>query len=59
VLDSQVNLRLDAMIKMAEETGISLDKIVEAIGRADQTTFDAASESPSRLPMYIKSSDKP
>ena len=57
--NSLVDQRLDDMIDMAEKTGISLDEIVRTIGRADQTTFDAASDNPSRLPMYIKSRDKP
>lgn len=57
--DDVADSRLDAMIDMASRTGISLDDIVRSIGRADQMTFEAASESPSRLPMYIKSSDKP
>lgn len=52
---SEVDARLDRMIEIASETGLSLDLIVKHIGRADQTTFKVFSESPSRLPMYIKS----
>lgn len=55
----RVDRRLDRMIEMAKETGLSLDKIVAELGWADQRAFDAASESPSRLPMYMKSSDRP
>jgi hypothetical protein len=51
--------RLDRMIEIAEETGATLDDVVKAIGRADQTTFRAVSDNPSLLPRYMKSSVKP
>lgn len=51
--------RLDRMIEMAEQTGLSLDKIVKAIGRADQSTFRRFSDNPSSLPLYIASNVKP
>lgn len=56
---NRVDLRLDRMIEIAAETGLSLDRIVDAMGWADQMTFDALSANPSRLPMYMKSSDRP
>ena len=55
----RVDRRLDRMIELAAETGLSLDKIVAAMGWADQRTFDALSDNASLLPMYMKSSDKP
>lgn len=55
----KVDDRLDRMIEIARETGMSLDDIVRAVGRADQSTFDAFSANPSRLPMYMKSSVNP
>lgn len=51
--------RLDRMIQIADETGESLDVVVAAIGRVDQSAFDAVSDNPSRLPRYKKSSVKP
>jgi len=51
-----VDRRLDRMIELAKTTGHSLDDIVRAIGRADQSIFDAVSDNPSLLPMYIQSS---
>lgn len=54
-----VDKRLDRMIEIAEESGEPLDTVVKAIGREDQRIFNAVSESPSRLPRYIKSSVKP
>ena len=54
-----VDRRLDQMIDLADKTGFSLDDIVKAIGRADQSTFRAVLERPSRLPRYIKSKVKP
>ena len=55
----EIDKRLDRMIEIAEATGASLDAVAQAIGRADQTVFDAVSERPSLLPLYIKSSVKP
>ena len=54
-----VDSRLDRMIEIAAHTGLSLDRVVSVMGWADQMTFDALSANPSRLPMYMKSSDKP
>ena len=51
--------RLDRMIEIAEELDVSLDYVVRHIGRCDQSTFDAVSDKPSRLPLYIKSSVTP
>lgn len=42
--------RMDRMIEIAKDTGISLDKVVAAMARADQSTFDALSANPSLLP---------
>lgn len=52
---SEVDSRLDRMIEIAAKTGLSLDDIVKHVGRADQTAFEAFSERPSLLPMYMKS----
>ena len=54
-----VDERLDRMIEIAELMGVSLDEVVLAIGRADQSIFRAVSDNPSTLPLYMKSSDKP
>lgn len=54
-----VDLRLDRMIEIADETGETLDRIVQAIGRIDQRAFDAVSDNPSLLPRYMKSSVTP
>lgn len=54
-----VDDRLDRMIEIAEQTGLSLDEIVRAVGRADQKTFLAFSANPSNLPRYIASSVSP
>jgi len=51
--------RLDDMIRIAEATGYSLDDVLKAIGRADQTIFEAVSANPSLLPRYIQSRDRP
>ena len=51
--------RLDRMIEIADELGVSLDYVVKHLGRCDQRTFDAVSEMPSRLPLYIKSKVRP
>jgi len=53
-----VDKRLDRMIEMADETGLSLDVIVDAVGRADQKTFEIASGNPKTLPRYIASKVK-
>jgi methyl-accepting chemotaxis protein len=56
---AEIDQRLDRMIELADETGYTLDQIVKAVGRIDQSTFDAVSESPSLLPRYIQSSVRP
>jgi hypothetical protein len=58
-MQTSVDERLDRMIEVAESTGRSLDEIVAQFGRCDQSAFDALSDSPSRLPMYIQSSVTP
>lgn len=54
-----VDQRLDKMIDIAESQGETLDAVVRSIGRIDQRSFDAVSDKPSRLPLYMKSSVKP
>jgi hypothetical protein len=54
-----VDQRLDRMIEISEQTGFTLDQVVRAIGRADYKVFAEVSDSPSRLPLYMKSSVKP
>ena len=54
-----VDKRLDRMIEMCDETGLTLDEVVESIGRADQKTFRAFSDNPSSLPRYIASKVTP
>lgn len=56
---TEADRRLDRMIEIANETGASLDLIVKLMARCDQRTFDAFSDNPSRLPIYIKSSVNP
>lgn len=56
---SELDKRLNRMIAIADETGLTLDEVVKAIGRADQRTFCAISDSASRLPLYIKSKVTP
>lgn len=51
--------RLDDLIRIAEQSGLTLDEVVKAIGRADQSTFEAFSDNPSRLPLYIQSRERP
>ena len=55
----KIDERLDRMIEIAERLGVPLDHVVKHMGRVDQTIFDAFSESPSRLPRYMKSSESP
>lgn len=54
-----IDARLDRMIVLAEICGVSLDEIVAAIGRIDQSTFDRVSGNPSLLPRYMKSKEMP
>ena len=55
----EVDRRLDRMIQIAEETGLTLDAVVAAIGRADYSTFRKFSGNPSSLPLYIASRVSP
>lgn len=54
-----VDHRLDRLIEIAEETGLTLDQVVEAIGRVDQNLFLRFSGNPSLLPRYIQSKVAP
>lgn len=54
-----VDERLDRMIEIADKLDVPLDHVVQHMGRVDQRTFAALSESPSRLPRYMKSSVSP
>ena len=54
-----VDRRLDRMIEIADEVGVSLDDVVRAIGYCDESAFRAVSDNPSILPRYIQSSDRP
>lgn len=54
-----VDRRLDRMIQIADETGLTLDAVVAAIGRADYKIFRAFSDTPSSLPLYIASKVSP
>ena len=58
-MTKEVDERLDRMIELAEESEFTLDEIVRAIGRVDQSTFDAVSDNASLLPRYIQSSVNP
>ncbi len=55
----EIDKRLDRMIEISDLLGMSLDQVVAYMGRCDQRTFAALSESPSRLPRYMKSKVKP
>lgn len=55
----EIDKRLDRMIEISDLLGMSLDQVVAYMGRCDQRTFEALSESPSRLPRYMKSKVKP
>lgn len=55
----EIDQRLDRMIEIAKGHDLPLDHVVAHMGRCDQMTFEALSESPSRLPRYTKSSVKP
>lgn len=55
----EVDRRLDRMIEIADQLDVPLDDIVRAVGRVDQSTFDAFSDKPSRLPRYMKSRERP
>ena len=55
----EVDRRLDRMIEISDELGVPLDHVVQHIGRCDQSTFEAVSDNPSRLPRYMKSKVSP
>jgi hypothetical protein len=55
----EVDRRLDRMIQIADELNVTLDHVVAHMGRVDQSTFEALSANPSRLPRYMKSNVKP
>ena len=55
----EIDRRLDRMIEIAEELDVPLDHVVKHMGRCDQSTFRAFSDSPSLLPRYIKSRSRP
>ena len=55
----QIDRRLDRMIQIADSEGLPLDHVVLHMGRCDHKAFEALSESPSRLPRYMKSSVNP
>lgn len=46
----EVDKRLDRMIEIAESEGLTLDHVVNVMGRCDQRTFRAFSDNPSSLP---------
>ena len=54
-----IDKRLDRMLAVADELNVPLDHVVKHMGRCDQRSFEAFSDSPSRLPRYTKSSDRP
>ncbi len=54
-----IDKRLDRMLAVADELDVPLDHVVRHMGRCDQTTFEALSDNPSRLPRYTKSSVSP
>lgn len=56
---SQIDDRLDDLIYLADETGVSLDLLVRDVGRIDQNTFRALVGNPSSLPRYIASKVSP
>ena len=51
--------RLTRMIEIADLLDVPLDHVVQHMYRVDQSSFDALSDNPSRLPRYTKSSVKP
>lgn len=54
-----IEARIDRLIEIAEQTGVSLDYLVREYGECSQSDFDALSDKPSRLPKYMKSSVNP
>lgn len=47
---AEVDKRLDRMIEVAEQEGLTLDHVVKHMGRCDQSTFKAFSDNPAILP---------
>jgi hypothetical protein len=56
---NEIDRRLDRMIEVADVLDVSLDYVVKHMGRCDQSTFEALSDNPSRLPRYMKSKVSP
>jgi hypothetical protein len=55
----EIDKRLNRMIEIADQLNVPLDHVVLHMGRVDQSAFDALSDNPSRLPLYMKSKVKP
>lgn len=53
--EAQIDARLDRMIEICDETGLSLDHVVFYMGRCSQMAFRTFSDNPSTLPRYKKS----
>ena len=51
--------RLDRMIQLADETGLTLDEVVRALARCPYSDFLRLSGNPSALPLYIQSKVRP
>lgn len=56
---TEIDKRLDRMIEIADQLNVPLDHVVAHMGRVDQSTFEALSANPSRLPRYMKSKVNP
>lgn len=56
---ADLDARLDKMIEIADRTGETLDDVVKAVGRLDQSAFERVAERPSLLPLYMKSKVSP
>lgn len=46
----EIDKRLDRMIEIAESEGLTLDYVVNLLGRVDQRTFRAFSDNPASIP---------
>lgn len=57
--EQEIDRRLDRMIEISDLLDVPLDHVVRHMGRCDQRTFREFSDSPSRLPRYIKSKSRP
>lgn len=51
--------RLDAMITIADQLDVPLDDVFALMADCPDSAFAAFCETPSSLPLYIKSSDNP